>query len=420
MASPASGLARRWPLALLVLLAPPAVAALVLGLAPPLDGAPLPPPSLAPRLPYAFDSAMGPFTTVGAVHVHTSDHSGDAHASLQRVLEAAVEAQLGFLVVTDHDHPADADAGEPQAMWHHGMLVLRGVEWSLDDGHLLDLAPGRGRGPFARSVDAVADCRARGGPCVAAHPHAWRRQWLGSHLGLDGMEVHSAMAALGDRVEPPFVSVGWLAFQLLVAPGLPMLDVGARQERAAQMFLANAQAVPGYAAFCGSDVHGNVPLVPNLRAFATLVALQHPWSANADEAAAQLRSALTRSSACVNQTAGNVEGMALQSVGPTVRAAVDVGTDVLGTWEAVLRRDGVEVARAKVVPGKTARLEVPAARGTLELQVVATVALPWGPLTRVMGVRFLRVEDVPQDENHDKNDDDDTDALRGNTPRPAP
>src|SRR6185503_8485466 len=139
----------------------------------------------------AWSGPQGEVTLAGAVHVHT-ERSHDSALQVPDIVAAARTWGLAFVVITDHDGPP---APGEEARYDGPTLVIRAAEWSTDDGHLVDLAQGAGKGPFFKLKEAVASCRSRGGPCIAAHPSSWRRQYLGSFLGVDGLEVHSAMAA---------------------------------------------------------------------------------------------------------------------------------------------------------------------------------------------------------------------------------
>lgn len=338
---------------------------------------------------------MGPHTCAGAVHVHTAERSDDARVPFEEILRQATALGLAFLVVADHDAPAMPPV--PFAAWHGSILVVRAVEWSSADGHLMDLSAVPGKGPFPWSADAVADCRQRGGPCVVTHPTSWRRQWLSPVLGLDGMEIHSAMTATGDLLRPPFGALAWLAWRAVVHPGLALADAGASQDTARDLFEAYAQAGLPFAATCGADVHGHLPVRENLLAFLTLAGLRQPLDRNPQAAAVQLTDALMNQAACVNATTAWVDGLALTESGGVVSSRACV-RGAHGSTQLVLHRNGAVVAQADLTqaPGSgCARVRAPAeADGTWRAAVQVKVDLPWGPRVYEAATRYLRVEDT--------------------------
>ena len=70
------------------------------------------------------------------LHVHT-EHSPDSRTSLPDAITAAKRAGMDFLAVTDHDvPPVDEVFSQPE---REGVLLIPGVEYSTDKGHLLGL-----------------------------------------------------------------------------------------------------------------------------------------------------------------------------------------------------------------------------------------------------------------------------------------
>jgi hypothetical protein len=135
---------------------------------------------------------------VGAVHIHTkySDGSGE----LQEIVEAAREARLDFLVVSDHNSLGYLeDGGEG---WHDDVLCLVGEEITHRTGHCVALGI---RSPVSGETEPrkyLAAIRRQGGLSFIVHPHlsdkpkfrikrcAWK-DW--NVRGFDGMEIWSFM-----------------------------------------------------------------------------------------------------------------------------------------------------------------------------------------------------------------------------------
>ncbi|MEW5850724.1 MAG: hypothetical protein AB2A00_18195 [Myxococcota bacterium] len=348
-------------------------------------GAPTHSASVATSWGRPFSGPQGPFTYAGAVHVHT-EVSADARVPLSDVVAAAREAGLSFVVLTEHDvvHPLGA-----RARVQDGVLLVAAVEWSASDGHLLDFSPTPSRGPYRTGVEAVAACRASGGPCVVAHPTSWRRQWLSTWQGVDGMEIHSGMAAVGDQLKPPFLQLGWTAWQTLLNPGMGLWPSGAAQERALWMHEAYAQVQP-MSAWCSPDLHGHLPLRENLAGFLTLVGLPQPLDGDALVAAQQLVDALPRG-VCVNALAGWVDGLRLEADGSRVRARGQLA-HAAGPARLVLLKDSVQISEVSISARVPAEVEAPRTDGTWRAEIRVSAPGFIFPREHSAAVSVLRVD----------------------------
>lgn len=346
---------------------------------------PLPPLAAAPprRLPGAsFQGPQGLSTLAGAVHVHTQDASRDSRISLEEAVEAAREAGLGFLVVTNHDA-----LPKPPA-WHGDVLVMFGTEWSPKDGHLLDLSeqPGPTTG-FANSSVALSSCLERGGPCIASHPTSRRRPFLGPLPDVPALEVHGAMTSLGDLVEPRLPSL-WTALQLFVNPRRGFLRLGAVDDSALAL-MEGVMANQPLMLACGADAHGIVSLKDNFLAYTTLLDGQEPLSTNAVGAAAQIRARLFHA-ACVNMEGGRVDGLMLRN-GVGVMEAVAAIRGAVGPARLELWHQKKLVAVQPLQDGVNGRATAPLLRGAW--RAVVRVETPaFGPGTsRIVAVRLLHM-----------------------------
>lgn len=147
----------------------------------------------------ARDETMtGPPATVRFdPHVHTNA-SYDARGSVEAVLEAAGEAGLDAVAITDHDTTTAVDEAidlAPAA----GVTVVPGVEVSTRDGHLLALGVRDAPEAGLALVETIAAVRKAGGLAVIPHPfqrsrHGVRRRDL---TDCDGVEVFNAWAMTG-------------------------------------------------------------------------------------------------------------------------------------------------------------------------------------------------------------------------------
>jgi predicted metal-dependent phosphoesterase TrpH len=130
-------------------------------------------------------------------HVHTSA-SYDARGSVRAVLDAAVEAGLDAVAITDHDTTVAAREAVSLAETLD-LTVVPGVEISTREGHLLALGV-RDRPPIGDPIDdTVAWVRDHGG--VAAIPHPFQRSRHGVRKrdvpDADAIEVFNAWTMTG-------------------------------------------------------------------------------------------------------------------------------------------------------------------------------------------------------------------------------
>jgi hypothetical protein len=128
------------------------------------------------------------FTRVnGVIHVHTT-HS-DGGGTTEEVVEAAAQAGLDFVVVTDHNNLA----AKPKEGYHDKVLLLVGTEISTTSGYVLGLGITDPAYRFSgNAADALEDVRQLGGHAFAAHPTSPRDEftWRGWDLpGSWGLEV---------------------------------------------------------------------------------------------------------------------------------------------------------------------------------------------------------------------------------------
>ncbi len=116
------------------------------------------------------------------LHIH-SCHSMDASASPRDIVRRCIDLGLGGCSITDHN--SSKGVAEALATAPEGFIVIRGIEVSSSEGHVLAYGlsedPPRGR-PLAETVEWV---RSRGGLAVAAHPERFP----------SGMGVGSVVAA---------------------------------------------------------------------------------------------------------------------------------------------------------------------------------------------------------------------------------
>jgi hypothetical protein len=109
------------------------------------------------------------------LHVH-SIHSSDGKATPGDIIQQARKHGLEGLSITDHNNPEGSKQALAQAVGLKGFVVVRGIEVSAKEGHVLVYGTGE---PFAKGLAAAEVARLaedRGGIAVAAHPY---RHWTG-------------------------------------------------------------------------------------------------------------------------------------------------------------------------------------------------------------------------------------------------
>ena len=113
----------------------------------------------------------------GNIHIH-SRHS-DGSAAIPEIAAAAAKAGLDYIIVTDHQ----TLSGLPEEGYHHGVLVLVGMEINRTKNHYLALGIRREIPDNDESPQAVIDAvNEQGGLGFIAHPFE-----KGSPFVLDGI-----------------------------------------------------------------------------------------------------------------------------------------------------------------------------------------------------------------------------------------
>jgi hypothetical protein len=201
---------------------------------------------------------------VGVLHVH-HEPSHDSDAPFEQVLEAAYQARLDFLALTDHVEP-DATGPLPGAQ-HAGiharpdggaLLVLVGGEFDSADGHVVGLGIPRAipmRGFSGRQ--AIAAIHREAGLAIVSHPftHGGWHDW---EADFDGLEVHNSASDFR-RLAGPLLPLRLLWFAFDREPVLrQMLVRPARELEAWESLLAQGRRVNG---FSGADAHQNASVL---------------------------------------------------------------------------------------------------------------------------------------------------------------
>ncbi len=224
----------------------------------------------------------------GVVHVHTT--LSDGTGTPERVEQAAREAGLSFLVITDHD----TAAARPLSGYRDGVLVLVGAEISTHQGHLLGL----GMQPlaFPLAVDArnaLDDVHHLGGAAFVAHPTSQR-----DHLGWSGWELEGPWGLEVLNLDSQWRQASWAAVLggLVAYPFDPVYALASGLDRPRAAIerwdaLLRRRDVAGLA---GVDAHGFPSYGGLFRVLRNYVLLDSPLSGDAARDSAAVRKALAR------------------------------------------------------------------------------------------------------------------------------
>lgn len=220
----------------------------------------------------------------GAYHVHTT--RSDGRGTLDEVVQAAREAGLQFVVVTDHNLLTPGEQG-----YRGGVLVVEATEASTRYGHVVALGVPRALSPEEREGDPFDAIQAMGGVAVLAHPFHPRRPFTGWGRGpWRGFEVVSNDTAWHQVVHERAVGKAAVAALELPWDGaravLTISDSPADELRRFDEELRAASAVPGAPApakvlLCSADAHG----YPSYRAAFEAFSMHLPLTLGGDAAA---------------------------------------------------------------------------------------------------------------------------------------
>ena len=148
------------------------------------------------------------------LHVHSS--CSDGRDGVEEILEAAVAKKLDGIAITDHDSLEGTFEAERIVRDKKlNLLVIRGVEVSTADGHLLALGirelPPRGRSP----EETIEFVHQRGGIAIVSHPYRLFRHAMFRIPPCDAVEVYNSKYIFG--------IANWWAKRKAEQLGLPMV-----------------------------------------------------------------------------------------------------------------------------------------------------------------------------------------------------
>jgi hypothetical protein len=158
-------------------------------------------------------SSFADGTIPGILHVHST--RSDGRGTVDEIAQAAAEAGLKFVVLTDH---GDATRSPERPEYLHGVLCLDAVEISTAGGHYVALDMPRAPYPLGGEArDVVEDVRRLGGFGIAAHPDSPKRElsWREWTATFDGIEFVNPDTSWRRQLGPAFGNRVMLPSRLL-------------------------------------------------------------------------------------------------------------------------------------------------------------------------------------------------------------
>lgn len=136
------------------------------------------------------------------LHVHSS-YSSDAKGEIGEIIRVAKRRGLRGIAIVDHNEMRGALKAYEMAKGMNDFVVLRGMEVSSRDGHVIALAIDR---PIERDLsveETVERIRDLAGIAIAAHPY---RFWSGlgeknvTSVKFQGIEAHNGRSLQGQNM----------------------------------------------------------------------------------------------------------------------------------------------------------------------------------------------------------------------------
>ncbi len=220
----------------------------------------------------------------GAYHIHSI--FSDGRASVDKIAHRAAQAELDFIILTDHGRPnfkCLASQG-----WKEGVLVLAGSELSVNRGHLVGLGFRQPAHPFSeKAEEAVYQINSSGGLTVIAHPYSKVSWSWGEFVDYAGLEIINANSMLKTNIwsSLPYLPAFLFRPQYIL---LKMLDNPWKNLRKWDE-LNRIHPIYGY-----YSIDAHLLYRPLFALFHLHLNLNHPLSANFEDASHQIYAALKK------------------------------------------------------------------------------------------------------------------------------
>ena len=138
-----------------------------------------------------------PLEIEGVFHIHTT--FSDGRKNLDEIAKLASQADLDFIILTDHGNP-NYESYSSQG-WKEGVLVLAGSELSVSRGHLAALGFELPSHSFSHNTeDAFYEIKAGGGFTIISHPYSKVSWSWGKFMEYSGIEIINGDTALKKNI----------------------------------------------------------------------------------------------------------------------------------------------------------------------------------------------------------------------------
>jgi len=138
-----------------------------------------------------------PLEIEGVFHIHTT--FSDGRKSLDEIAKLASQADLDFIILTDHGNP-NYESYSSRG-WKEGVLVLAGSELSVSRGHLAALGFELPSHSFSHNTeDAFYEIKAGGGFTIISHPYSKVSWSWGKFMEYSGIEIINGDTALKKNI----------------------------------------------------------------------------------------------------------------------------------------------------------------------------------------------------------------------------
>lgn len=241
---------------------------------------------------------METIEAVGCIHLHST--YSDGSGTVADLIEAAAQAGLDYLILTDHHSIRARQLGLEG--WLGRTLLIVGHEAGHSKGHLLAIdTPRKIRVHSAEATHIVEKTLQAGGLSFLAHPDGHPKPNFGikdsrwktrADLGFTGLEVWSYMYDWISEVQ-------WWNLPMKIARPLPALRGPSPETLTLWDRLGARRSIAGYG---GVDAHAK-PVVPGVKIFPyrdmfqsirNHLILEHPFSGNNSEDKALVLQALRK------------------------------------------------------------------------------------------------------------------------------
>ena len=189
----------------------------------------------------------------GVIHVHSI--RSDGRGTPDEIAEAAAQAGLKFVVITDH---GDATRTPEPPAYRHGVLCLDAVEISTSGGHYIALDMPASPYPLGGEArDVVEDVKRLGGFGIVAHPDSPKDElrWREWTAPFDAVEIVNLDTAWRQRAAGPSwrqkLDLAARLFSYPIRPEESIASLVAAIDDLGTVGNAGEAPSPGHAGGCG-------------------------------------------------------------------------------------------------------------------------------------------------------------------------